>query len=88
MLQIDMDLLGEIAVFKTMLNVCLVSFGHLLIFNMLHCPTCSQHVGSSNVYRLAGPLINVFAGKRNFSLNKDKKRKKTLLWKVWIDANV
>ena len=41
-----------------MLNVCLVSFGHPLIFNMLHCPTCSQHVGSSNIYRLAGPLLH------------------------------
>ena len=31
---------------------------------------------------------NVFAGKRNFSLNKTKKEKKTFLWKVWINADV
>ena len=31
---------------------------------------------------------NVFAGKRNFSLNKAKKEKKTFLWKVWINADV
>ena len=31
---------------------------------------------------------NVFAGKRNFSLNKAKKEKKTFSWKVWINADV
>ena len=35
---------------------CLVSFGNPLIFNTLDCPTCNQCVGSSNIYRLAGPL--------------------------------
>ena len=77
MLQIDMDLLGEIAVFKTMLNVCLVSFGHLLIFNMLHCPTCSQHVGSSNIYRLAGPLRVFLRLLRFSSLSKTDARSKS-----------
>ena len=36
----------------------------------------------------AAKLKMFFAGKRNFSLNKAKKEKKTFLWKVWINANV